>query len=138
MEQDVHLPPVNVGVAVARRRGVVFADVRGEVDTDSYRHLRQELFSCLGGGPAALVVDLRHVDFFGSLGIAVLMEVHERATELGAAFALVAEHRTVVEPIRITEVGELLGLCSTVEEAVARVEGGPAGAEADGFSWWSS
>ncbi|MGM1060546.1 STAS domain-containing protein [Saccharothrix sp. Mg75] len=167
MEQDVHLPPVNVGVVVARRRGVVFAEVRGEVDTDSYRQVRQELFSCLDGAPAALVVDLRRVEFFGSLGIAVLMEVHERATGLGAGFAVVAGHRTVVQPIRVTDVGELLGLCSTVEEAVARVEGrddehrsdgryqgddgrrqgddgryqgddGRYQGGTDGFSWWSS
>ena len=150
MEQDVHPPPVNVGVAVARRRGVVFADVRGEVDTDSYRHLRQELFSCLDGGPAALVVDLRHVDFFGSLGIAVLMEVHERAYETGVGFAVVARQRTVVDPMRVTEVDVLLTLRPTVDEALAavrarsdQVDGGTPGPrdseEQDhGFSWWSS
>ncbi|MFD7659590.1 STAS domain-containing protein [Actinosynnema sp. NPDC059797] len=131
-----------MAVRVARRRGVVFAEVWGEVDTDSYREVRQELFACLEDDPAALVVDLCGVGLFGSLGIAVLMEVHERAHETGVGFAVVARQRTVVDPMRVTEVDALLTLRPTVDEAVAavlarRAEDGSV-EEDHGFSWWSS
>jgi anti-anti-sigma factor len=140
---DLDRPAAEVGVT--RRRGVVFAEVRGEVDTDSYRQVRQDLFACLEDDPWALVVDLGGVRLFGSLGIAVLMEVHERAHETGVGFAVVARQRTVVEPMRVTEVDVLLTLRPTVEEALAALHarhganGSGCGEDPDvGFSWWSS
>ncbi|GAA1299247.1 STAS domain-containing protein [Saccharothrix xinjiangensis] len=142
MDGDLDGAPVSV--RVARRRGVVFAGVHGEIDTDSYREVRQELFACLEDNPTALVVDLGGVGLFGSLGIAVLMEVHERAHETGVGFAVVARQRTVVEPMRVTEVDVLLTLRPTVDEALAAVmaRSGSTGDESEeedhGFSWWSS
>ncbi|WP_447001950.1 STAS domain-containing protein [Saccharothrix isguenensis] len=156
MDRDVDRSEVTV--KVTRRRGVVFAEVDGEIDTDTYRLVRQELFACLDGGCAALVVDLTGVGFLGSMGIAVLVEVRERAEQLEVAFAVAAGQRTVVQPMRMSEVDALLGLRSTVAEAVAEVRGGPqrhSGIDHDrpashapvdggegrvdtGFSWWSS
>lgn len=135
MYEDVDGPTATV--KVTKRRGVVFAEVHGEIDTETYRGVREELFACLEGGPAALVVDLAGVGFFGSMGIAVLVEVRERAERLGTAFAVAAGQRTVVGPMRLTEVDGLLTLCATVEEALAVVRGGAGGPD-DGFSWWSS
>ncbi|MFT7837980.1 STAS domain-containing protein [Saccharothrix sp. BKS2] len=139
-----------VAVRVARRRGVVFAGVQGDIDTDSYQDVRQQLFACLEDDPSALIVDLGGVVLFGSLGIAVLMEVHERAYETGVGFAVVARQRTVVDPMRVTEVDVLLTLRPTVDEALTAVRArsgqtddgmpGPRDSEEQdhGFSWWSS
>ncbi|MFD1148740.1 STAS domain-containing protein [Saccharothrix hoggarensis] len=116
---DGNVDQAAVTVKVARRRGVAFVEVHGEIDTDTYRQVRQELFACLDGATSALVVDLAGVAFLGSMGIAVLVEVRERARELGVGFAVAAGQRTVVRPMRMSEVDRLLGLCATVAEAVA-------------------
>ncbi|XVV02695.1 STAS domain-containing protein [Actinosynnema sp. CA-248983] len=107
-----------VSVSVTKRRGVVFAAVRGEIETDTCEQVREHLLACLAGSPAALVVDLAGVTFLGSMGVAVLVESREHAERSGVGFAVVAGARTVVRPMRVTDVDALLGLCATVEEAV--------------------
>ncbi|NUT94464.1 MAG: STAS domain-containing protein [Saccharothrix sp.] len=130
----------SVSVNVTKRRGVVFAAVRGEIETDTCEQVREQLLACLAESPAALVVDLDGVTFLGSLGIAVLVESREYAERSGAGFAVVAGSHTVVRPMRVTDVGALLGLCTTVEEALDVLGGDTAhgGSGRDGFSWWSS
>ncbi|MEU7524446.1 STAS domain-containing protein [Saccharothrix sp. NPDC042600] len=129
-----------VSVSVTKRRGVVFAAVRGEIETGTCEQVRERLLACLADRPAALVVDLAGVTLLGSMGIAVLVESREHAERSGAGFAVVAGARTVVRPMRITDVGALLGLCATVEEALHAVGGDTTtrGMRRDRFSWWSS
>ncbi|GGP86432.1 STAS domain-containing protein [Saccharothrix coeruleofusca] len=128
-------------VEVAVREGVVVAAVRGDVDVDNFRQVREALFTCLNRGGAALVVDLDGVGFFGSMGIAVLVEARQRADVLDTGFAVVAGRRAVVRPIRTADVEELLQVRRTLEEALAaaRDRSQRRGDEADTpFSWWSS
>ncbi|WP_433260514.1 STAS domain-containing protein [Actinosynnema sp. CS-041913] len=128
-----------VKVGATERDGVVIAEVRGGIDTESCRQVRADLFACLRGSPDGLVVDLAGVEFFGSLGIAVLVEVWERAGRSGVALAVVAARRAVARPMRLTRVDDLLGLCSTVDEAVAAVRAKAAGPHTEpDFSWWPS
>lgn len=143
MYDEVDRGPVSV--RIAKRRGVVVAEVRGEIDTDSYRHVREELFDCLEGDPKALVIDLAGVDFLASMGIAVLVDVRERADRRGVGYAVVAGHRTVVRPMRMAEVDALLTLRPTLDEALvavrAQIEPGadePPETPDSRFSWWSS
>lgn len=127
----------DVAVRTTRRRGVVFAHVRGEVDTANYDAVRAELLGCLDTGATAMVVDLADVDLFGSMGIAVLVEVREHADRLGMAFAVAAGHHVVVNPMRVTQVERLLTLRPTLEDAIAAVEHAR-NRPADGaFSWWT-
>lgn len=143
MHDEVDRGPVSV--RIAKRRGVVVAEVRGEIDTDSYRHVREELFDCLEGDPKGLVIDLAGVDFLASMGIAVLVDVRERADRHGVGYAVVAGHRTVVRPMRMAEVDALLTLRPTLDEALAavraQIEPGadePPATPDSWFSWWSS
>jgi anti-anti-sigma factor len=118
--------------------GVVIAAVHGDFDVDSFRDVREALFTCLNGRASALVVDLGDVGFFGSMGIAVLVEARQRADVVGAGFAVVAGRRTVARPIRMTDTEDLLRLHRTQDEALASVRA-RSGQETDtGFSWWSS
>ncbi|PSL52746.1 anti-anti-sigma factor [Saccharothrix carnea] len=130
MHGDVEQPSVTV--QDVGDDGVVVAVVHGDFDVDTFRDVRQALFTCLNGRASALVVDLGEVGFFGSMGIAVLVEARQRADVVGAGFAVVAGRRTVARPIRMTEMEDLLRLHRTRDEALATVRG------ESGFSWWSS
>ncbi|MCC8247023.1 STAS domain-containing protein [Saccharothrix luteola] len=136
MHGDVDQQPVTV--EDVGDDGVVIAAVHGDFDVDSFRDVREALFTCLNGRASALVVDLGDVGFFGSMGIAVLVEARQRADVVGAGFAVVAGRRTVARPIRMTDTEDLLRLHRTQDEALASVRA-PSGQETDtGFSWWSS
>ncbi|RKT55363.1 STAS domain-containing protein [Saccharothrix australiensis] len=139
MREDSEGMAVTVGAT--RRDGVVVAEVRGGIDTENCRQVRDELFACLRADAGGLVVDLDGVGFFGSLGIAVLVEVWERAGRSGIPLAVVAGRRAVARPMRLTEVDELLALCQTVDEAVAAVRDRAARPPVEpgtDFSWWGS
>lgn len=118
--------------------GVVLAAVHGDFDVDTFRDVREVLFTCLNGRASGLVVDLDDVGFFGSMGIAVLVEVRQRADVVGAGFAVVAGRRTVARPIRLTDMEGVLRLHRTREEALAAVRDRSAQAAEPEFSWWSS
>ncbi|NUT47752.1 MAG: STAS domain-containing protein [Saccharothrix sp.] len=120
--------------------GVVVAAVHGDLDVETFRDVRGALFTCLNGRASALVVDLGDVGFFGSMGIAVLVEARQRADVVGAGFAVVAGRRTVARPIRMTDTEGLLRLHRTRDEALASVrdDTGRHHREDTGFSWWSS
>ncbi len=136
MHVDVDQPTVTV--QDLGDDGVVVAAVHGDFDVDTFREVREGLFTCLNGRASALVVDLGDVGFFGSMGIAVLVEARQRADVVGAGFAVVAGRRTVARPIRMTDMEDVLRLHRTVEEALAAVRA-QSGQETDaGFSWWSS
>ncbi|MFJ6675726.1 STAS domain-containing protein [Actinosynnema sp. NPDC091369] len=132
MHGDVDQPSVTV--REVGEDGVVVAAVHGDFDVDTFRDVREALFTCLNGRASALVVDLGDVGFFGSMGIAVLVEARQRADVVGAEFAVVAGRRSVARPIRVTETEDLLRLHRTREEALDAVRD-RSGRE---FSWWSS
>jgi anti-anti-sigma factor len=136
VHEDVGQPSVTV--QDVGDDGVVVAAVRGDFDVDTFRDVREALFTCLNGSASALVVDLGEVGFFGSMGIAVLVEARQRADVVGAGFAVVAGRRTVARPIRVTDTDDLLRLHRTRDEALATVRA-RSGQRADPeFSWWSS
>ena len=136
MQGDVDQPSVTV--REVGDDGVVVAAVHGDFDVDTFREVREALFTCLNGRASALVVDLGDVGFFGSMGIAVLVEARQRADVVGAEFAVVASRRTVARPIRMTDMEELLRLHRTCEEALAAVRDRSGRGTDTGFSWWSS
>ncbi|MEV6717479.1 STAS domain-containing protein [Lentzea sp. NPDC051208] len=117
MHEEAEQPLIMVEVTTAE--DVVIAVVHGDVDHDTFREIRDALFTCMAGRAAALVVDLDDVGFFGSIGIAVLLETRQRADQLGIRFAVVAGRRTVARPIRLTDTQDLLCLQRTREQALA-------------------
>jgi anti-sigma B factor antagonist len=122
-------------VTVDGEDGVAVAVVHGDVDIDNYRLVREALFSCLNGGVPGLVVDLADVGFFGSMGIAVLVEARQRADVLGVGFAVVAGRRAVARPMRIADVEGLLRVRRTLDEALTAARTSDDAAD---FSWFSS
>ncbi|MCG8925622.1 STAS domain-containing protein [Lentzea sp. CC55] len=123
MRGEVEQPLVMVEVTTAE--DVVIAVVRDDVDHDTFREIRSALFSCMASRAAALVVDLDDVGFFGSIGIAVLLEIRQRADQMGMRFAVVAGRRTVARPIRLTDTQDLLRVQRTREDALAAVRRHP-------------
>lgn len=123
MRGEVEQPSVMVEVTTAE--DAVIAVVRGDVDHHTFREIRGALFHCMAGRAAALVVDLDDVGFFGSIGIAVLLEIRQRADQLGIRFAVVAGRRTVARPIRLTDTQDLLHVQRTREDALAALRRHP-------------
>jgi anti-sigma B factor antagonist len=95
--------------------------VTGELDTASNQRLANELGALLDSRPVAIVLDLRDVVFMGSAGIAMLVNAQHNARRLQVPFAIVADNRSVLRPLQVSQVYGALAMFSTVDEAVAAV-----------------
>lgn len=87
---------------------VVRLSVSGEVDSTSAAQLRDEIDDLLDDGVVELVLDLDHVTFLDSAGLAVLAGTHRRCIAGGVRFRVLASSRAVIRPMQITGLWELL------------------------------
>lgn len=113
-------------VSSAERDGATVILVEGEVDMETCDDVRDELIKCMihrtGSGP--LVLDLRGVTIFATIGLSLLIEARHRTERRGIRFAVVADRASVLRPLAETGVGDLLVLRATVSEAVEAAQVG--------------
>ncbi|MDT7785027.1 MAG: anti-sigma factor antagonist [Pseudonocardiales bacterium] len=101
----------------------VVLHVAGEVD----RATADELSGCLSDAvgavdpPAPVVVDLTGVTFLGACGIGLLLDHQDLCLRRGTALIVVAGTPAVLRPLRALELTSVLGVRSTVVEALVPV-----------------
>jgi anti-sigma B factor antagonist len=91
--------------------------VKGEVDVYTAPKLREEIGSQVKGGNYRIVVDLSHVDFMDSTGLAVLISGLKRVKDHDGALALVTTKDPVLRVLSLTGLDKLFSVYATVEEA---------------------
>ena len=106
--------------------GTAVVEVTGEIDLVSGGSLLAVLTAQLDQQPTGLVVDLTGTEFFGSTGIGTLLTTFAQAQDRGIVMVVVADHRTVLRPLRITGVDRELRIQPTVALARAALEALPA------------
>jgi anti-sigma B factor antagonist len=86
------------------REDVAVLALTGEIDVMTAGAVRARTLAAVDARPAALVLDLSNVDFFGSNGIAIVLETAQRAELRGIRFAVVANRHLVLRPLQVTGV----------------------------------
>jgi anti-anti-sigma factor len=92
--------------------------VSGDVDMLTGPRVRDELRRCLGRRPPLLVLDFSAVTFFGTAGLGLLVEARNAATP-DTAVRVVAGTRTVLRPIQIAGLDQVVAVFDDVEQALA-------------------
>jgi anti-anti-sigma factor len=113
-------------VSSTEQDGATVIRVEGEVDMETCDDMRTELIKCMihrtGSGP--LVLDLRDVTIFATIGLSLLIEARHRTERRGIGFAVAADRASVLRPLAETGVGDLFVLRTTVREAVEAAQVG--------------
>jgi anti-anti-sigma factor len=99
--------------------------VAGDVDLTTCESISDTLRTLLDHQPPALVLDLTAIDFFGSSGIAILVETVKRTAREGVAFAVAADRACVLRPLRVTTVDSFVGVYPDTASALRAVESAP-------------
>jgi anti-sigma B factor antagonist len=90
----------------------------GELDMLTAPQLRDAIQKALSKNPAGLIVDLTQVDFLGSAGMQVLMEVHNQTSGTETRFAVVADGPATSRPLKITGISDLIDLFASLDVAL--------------------
>ncbi|MFD4636049.1 STAS domain-containing protein [Lentzea sp. NPDC058436] len=102
--------------------GVAVVALTGEVDMLTEGIGLDEVLAAVEKSPAALVVDLQAVGFFGSSGINLLLVARREAEARKIPLAVVAEHHVVLSPLAATGVDLRLRLFPDLAAALRDVE----------------
>jgi anti-sigma B factor antagonist len=92
--------------------------VAGEIDPFTGPQLRAAVHGALDAGAAALIVDLSGCCFMDSTGVSILVGVNERLKHSSRPVAVVADHPSVLQVLRITALDEVLGVYPTRSAAL--------------------
>lgn len=92
--------------------------VAGEIDHFTGPQLRAAVHGVLDDGAAALIVDLSECGFMDSTGICILVGVKERLKHSSKPVAVVADHPSVLQVLRLTGVDAVLGVYPTRSAAL--------------------
>ena len=98
--------------------GATMLTVAGEVDMLTAPVLRQRLDEHFGADRAPIIVDLSRVEFFGSTGLAVMVETQQRASAEGRDFALVAGTLVVRRALEVTRLAAVLPVYDGLDQAL--------------------
>ncbi|WP_158848763.1 STAS domain-containing protein [Saccharothrix deserti] len=114
--EDRAVETQDLAVETTEVHGLAVTLVTGEVDLAGVDLIRAELDAQLERRPPVLVVDLSGVTVLGSLGIAALIDAHTRAVAAGVQLVVVANHRSVIRPLQLTEVDRFLTVVPTLDD----------------------
>ena len=106
-----------LSVTVRRERGVVIAEVTGDMDMSTVAALRERL-SGLADSGKPLIVDLNRISFIDSAGLGVLVGAARRADVHGGSLHAVCSRPQTRKLLWLTGVDRRIPLCATVDGAL--------------------
>ena len=106
-----------LSVTVRRERGVVIAEVTGDIDGSTVAGLRERLFELADGGQP-LIVDLNRITFMDSSGLGVLVAAAHRARAHGSSLHAVCSRPQPRKLLWMTGVDRRIPLTATVDGAL--------------------
>jgi anti-anti-sigma factor len=107
--------------------GVPVLDIRGEVDILNAGELRSAIQAAALHGTGPLIVSLSHVAYFDSQTLEILVEFTKRMALNRRLVVLVAPPGSPPRKLlEVSGIGAVIGIYSSVDEAVAAVEPGKA------------
>ncbi|EOD66043.1 STAS domain-containing protein [Amycolatopsis vancoresmycina] len=110
--------PAGMTLRVTATAEATIVTVRGDVDLAALGRLRGRLGEELDLAPRALVLDLTGVGFCGSGGITELLVAASEAHVSGVPFAIAADRRPVLRPIRVLGLDHVLPIHGSVAAAL--------------------
>ena len=99
--------------------GVELVLVEGELDIATAPRLISVLNRAVQEALRSLVVDLSHVDFMDSTGLALLINAHRRLTRRSKGFAVVCPPGPLLRVFEVTAMVDTLHVCPDRDSAWA-------------------
>ena len=121
---EIHERPCDV-------EGVRLLDLDGGLDHTTTGEFVQKMDRLLGEGASRVVLDLEHLTYASSWGLAALVRVHHHFAARGGRIAFAQLHSAMATLLRVSRLDRLFDLYPTVETAVREVGRKPVPPKAD-------
>lgn len=105
-------------VTTATLGSAIVITITGDLDADAADDVKEAIGQALGDAPSVLVLDVTHVDFLDSVGVATLVATRTLAAGFGARLRLAGPGRAVRVPLESTGVWDLFDHRPTLRDAV--------------------
>ncbi|MBX7453418.1 STAS domain-containing protein [Mycolicibacterium sp. 3033] len=93
----------------------------GDLDMLTVGTLERQIDTAMKKKPSAMIIDLAALDFLASVGMGLLVDVHDRCADT-TQFMVVADGPATSRPMRMIGLGELFALHATLEDAFGAVK----------------
>lgn len=115
-------PNLDVQVHTQGEHSIV--EIDGDIDVYTCAQLLEALQAVSAGGCHLLAIDMTDVSFMDSSGLGILAGAVKRAAAGGGSVVLVGVCDHIMNTLRITGMTKVLPVFSTLDEAIARIDGG--------------
>lgn len=96
----------------------VIVRVFGEVDLYTSPDLRKQILSAVHGRPAMIIVDLQHVNYMDSSGVATLVEGLQQVSKYKGKFGITHLRSGVREVFELSRLDRVFDIYDSVELAM--------------------
>ena len=107
-----------MNVHVEQRDGALILQPDGDVDLASSTELRSSLQNTEVASGDRIVIDLSHVQYMDSSGVATLVECLQRTRNIGAQLHLCQLNERVLSVFQIARLDGVFSIVDTVDDAV--------------------
>jgi anti-sigma B factor antagonist len=108
----------------SRRGGATVLEVDGELDLLTAPRLRVQLAELVRRSDGDVVVDMRHVAFIDSTGLAAMLNALRRLTRARRRLVIVCDDGPVLRVLRMTRLERTFTVCESIDDALATVGAG--------------
>ena len=105
--------------------GVTLLDLDGGLDHTNTDEFTRKMHDLLQKGASRVVLDLEHLNYASSLGLAALVRVHHHYAVRGGRVVFANLHAAVASILKVSRLDRLFDLHPTVKEALLKVSQPP-------------
>ena len=106
-----------MNISVREDRGFLVMTLDGEADLQHTPSLRKSLLEAVSGG-RPVVVDMSHVSYIDSSGVASLVEAYQSARKKGFSFALAGLSPAALRVLQLARLDRVFTIHTTIDSAV--------------------
>jgi anti-anti-sigma factor len=104
---------------VENRDGLVIFTFKSQnIDSENSPKLKAELLILCQADINGLILDVSDVEYIDSSGLGALLLAHRQLKEYGTTITLVGVQDVVMSMLNISQLTELFGIASSIEEAI--------------------
>tara|TARA_B100000959_G_scaffold55322_1_gene57684 strand:+ start:128 stop:463 length:336 start_codon:yes stop_codon:yes gene_type:complete len=108
-------------IEVEERDGATVVVIEGDVDMSTAPELRQSLQRLVSDSKSPIFIDLSHVPYIDSSGLATLVECYQGTKRFKGTMVLTGLSETVMEVFRMTHLDKHFSIYQSLEEGVNAV-----------------